>query len=175
MGSKKILMVIAQKNFRFEEFFEPKRIFEENGFEVVVASKKAGICQAVPSGEFESQVCVYDIKSSEFLAIVFVGGFGALMYENDERINNLISDFLDEKKLVCAICIAPRILINANVLENKKFTMWNQDESQNNFIKNSGGIFTGKNVESDDNIITANGPMSAKEFGEIIISKLKEF
>ena len=33
-----ILMIIAPNNFRDEEFFIPKRLFEENYFKVVVAS-----------------------------------------------------------------------------------------------------------------------------------------
>ena len=42
LTNKKILMVIAPKDFRDAEYNEPRRVFEENGIEVKVASIQGG-------------------------------------------------------------------------------------------------------------------------------------
>ena len=37
-NSKKILMIIAHQNFRDEELLIPKKLFENEGYEVIIAS-----------------------------------------------------------------------------------------------------------------------------------------
>jgi len=77
--------------------------------------------------------------------------------------------FLD--RLIFAICIAPVTLINAGMLDSKKATVF---RSEVNAIKRKGGIYTGKAVEVDGNIITAEDPQAAEEFGQTIINLLLE-
>ena len=65
--------------------------------------------------------------------------------------------------------MAPTILANAGLLKGKKAAC-----AQPYNIQIKGAIATGKNVERDGNIITANGPGAASQFGETIISALVE-
>ena len=51
MGNKKVLFVIAFRDFRDEEFFEPKEILEKAGFQVEVASTEKGMAIGVNGGE----------------------------------------------------------------------------------------------------------------------------
>ncbi|GAJ17159.1 unnamed protein product, partial [marine sediment metagenome] len=68
-----------------------------------------------------------------------------------------------------AICIAPVTLANAGILDKKKATVF---RSEVKAIKRKGAIYTGKVVEVDGNIITAEGPQAAEEFGKTIINLL---
>jgi putative intracellular protease/amidase len=59
----------------------------------------------------------------------------------------------------------------AGILDKKKATVF---RSEVKAIKRKGAIYTGKAVEVDGNIITAEGPQAATEFGQTIINALSE-
>jgi putative intracellular protease/amidase len=65
--------------------------------------------------------------------------------------------------------LAPTILANAGLLKGKKATC-----AQPSNIELKGAIATGKDVERDGNIVTANGPGASTKFGETIVSVLSE-
>ncbi|MEM2674590.1 MAG: DJ-1/PfpI family protein, partial [Candidatus Hadarchaeales archaeon] len=73
-------------------------------------------------------------------------------------------------KKVCAICIAPVILANAGLLENRKATVW--DGEFRRMLEEKGAKYVNKSVVVDGNIITANGPGAASEFGRTIAKEL---
>ncbi len=56
LDGKRVLMVIPHTQFRDEEFFEPRKILEDEGAKVVVASTSVRICQKV-AGISGSHVC----------------------------------------------------------------------------------------------------------------------
>ena len=161
----KIVMVVAPENYRDEEFNEPKRVFLEKGFEVVVASKEVSEAKGMLGGSTQVNVDVYDVK--DFDALVFVGGSGASIYFEDNKVLDIAKDAYDHGKVLGAICIAPSILANAGLLNGKKCTCFSSEEGN---VKEKGAEFTGNDVEVDGKIVTANGPKAAKEFGEKIVS-----
>ncbi len=166
---KRVLMVIAPQNFRDEEFEEPKRILQEAGANVVVASSKA-TARGMFGTTVRPDLTLDKIRVDDYDAIIFVGGSGASAYFEDERALSIAKDAVKKGKKVGAICIAPVILANAGVLEGKRATVWNGDFIR--MLKEKGAKYTGKQVEVDGNIITANGPAAAKEFGRAIAREL---
>ncbi|HQQ38671.1 MAG TPA: DJ-1/PfpI family protein, partial [bacterium] len=81
-----------------------------------------------------------------------------------------------KNKILGAICIAPLILARAGVLENRKATVWASalDRRPIQQLKDGGATYENKPVVIDGNIVTANGPQSAKEFGKILAKELKK-
>ncbi len=170
LTEKKVLMVIANQSFRDEEYAEPRKIFEENGIKIIVAS--SSLSQAV--GKFglnvNPDVILSDVNAYDFDAIVFVGGPGASEYWQDTVSHQIIKKAVSEGKVVSAICIAPVTLANAGVLSGKKATVWSSEVGK---IGAKGAYYTGNSVEVDGNIVTANGPEAAKDFGKAIVELLK--
>lgn len=169
---KKIVLVIAQKGFRGEELFEPKEVLRQNNIDPKVASKtKETAFGHTDQGEVESQpdLSIDQIKVEDFDGIVFVGGSGAEMYLNDSQVHQLIKDFNSAGKLVGAICFSTSILAEAGILEGKKITA---HASRTEHLKSKGLESTGNPVEVDGNIITANGPAAAKDFGQALADYL---
>jgi protease I len=173
--TNKILMVIAPVNFRDEEYLIPKKIFEENGFKILTLSKDVDIAKGKLGAEVKVDLKLDKdiINSNEFDAVIFVGGLGALVYENDEKINQIILDFSAKNKLIGAICIAPRVVGSSGIYEGKKVTVWNGDGEQSKILENEGATVLNKDVVVNDNYVTANGPHAAKEFAEEIVKILK--
>ena len=167
---KKIVFVTAPKTFRDEEYIEPKNIFEKAGIEVITASTVVGTLYGKIKIKAESQMLVKDIKVKDFDGIFFVGGMGASVYFEDKFVHKLVWDFYNANKIVSAICIAPTILANSGVLKGKKATVFPDGEPA---LINGGAIYTAKDVETDGNIITANGPQSATAFANKFLALIK--
>lgn len=176
MEKKKILFVIAFKDFRDEEFFEPKEILEKAGFEIKVASTDKGVAMGVNGGEAQVDFLDNEVVVDDYEAVIFVGGQGAIRNIENSRFHKIAREAFEKNKIVAAICIAPLILARAGVLENKKATVWTSalDRKPIQALKDGGATYENKPVVVDGNIITANGPQSAKEFGKTILKQLKK-
>ena len=93
---------------------------------------------------------------------------------DNQESYNLIHKVTEEKKLLGALCIAPRILAKAGVLENKRATGWNGDNELGTIFKEHNVHYKNEDVVVDGTIITAVGPNAAREFAEQLISLLEE-
>ncbi len=168
----KILMIIAPQNFRDEEYLEPKKIFEQKGYEVITASKEVKTAIGRFGAKANIDIDIGMVNPKDYDAVVFVGGGGAIAYQNDLIINNIIEDFKNQNKLIGAICIAPTILAIQGILKGKKATVWNGDQEQSKILEQNMATYTGEDVTKDKLIITANGPAAAKKFANEIINQL---
>lgn len=166
LTGKKILMVVAPKNFRDEEFLEPKKIFEAAGAEVVVASKDVSVASGMFGATASVDRNLSQVKIADYDAVVFVGGAGAQVYFADETALNLAKEAYSQEKVVGAICIAPSILANAGILEGKNATAFSSEQEN---LENKGVTFTGEPVTVDGKIVTGSGPEAASEFGQKIV------
>lgn len=168
---RRILMIIAFENFRDEELLVPKKIFEENGFKVDIASSKKGIATGMLGTKIKVEIKMDEVKEENYDGIIFVGGIGSQSLFNDKDAISLAQKFYKNKKVVGAICLAPGILANAGILKGKKATCFYTASS---ILKKNGAIYTGKDVEVDGNIVTGNGPESAEKFGEAILKLIQK-
>jgi len=169
-GMKKVVMVIADNNFRDEELLETKAILEKNNIKVTIASTTLDDIYGMLGAKVKANILLKDVKSEDFDAIVFVGGSGATQYWNDSIALELAKNTYASHKIVAAICIAPVILVNSGILSGKKATVW---PSEKNRLKDKDVFYSGKTVEIDENIITSDGPQSAREFAEAITKALR--
>jgi len=166
---KKALMVISPTDFRDEEFFETKEILEKSNIDVTVVNSTGQPSKSSFGKIVTPDKNFYDVDEKDFDAIVFVGGSGTTVYHNHKRTLELAKEFYESGKVVAAICIAPTILVNAGILNGKKATAFPSERNRINAI----GTYTGNPVEVDGKIITANGPLAAREFGKRIVEALK--
>jgi protease I len=164
---KKVVLIIAEKNFRDEEYQQPKTIMENAGIKVFTASTTTHEVVGKLGLKVKPDILISEIIINQFDGIFFIGGGGAEQYFNDLVAHNLLLSAKNENKIYGAICIAPVILANAGLLKNKKATVF---ESEIEYIKDKGAIYNSSPVVTDGNLITANGPMAAKKFGEEIIT-----
>lgn len=160
---KKAAFIIAEQNFRDEEYKVPKEVLENKGIKVVTASTTTGECVGKLGMKVTPDVLVKDLDPAEYDAVIFVGGGGSEQYFNDATAHELAKSAYAQGKIVGAICIAPVILANAGLLEGKTATVFPDGAP---VLKEKGANYTGKSVEVDGRIITGNGPDAAQEFGE---------
>ncbi len=169
--SKKAVLIIAHKNFRDEELFEPKSVLEKNGIDVVVASSSLDTATGMLGARVDPDIRIDDIKVEDFDGVVFIGGSGAREYWDSPTAHAIARKAMESGKVLGAICLAPVTLANAGLLSGKRSTVFN---SEIETIKSKGAIYTGKGVEIDGDIITGEGPGAAREFGEAVAGSILE-
>src|SRR3989344_7627919 len=168
LADKNVLMIVSPAGFQEEEYFTPKQILENIKANVQTASLRETATSA--NGKtIKTDLILAQANANNYDAIIFVGGSGSSIYFNNADAFNLIKNVLLGNKVVAAICLAPSILANSGILKNKKATVF---PSEKDNLVRKGVIYTGKNVEIDGKIITANGPQSAGEFGNSIVKAL---
>jgi protease I len=170
---KKVLMVVAPVDFRDEECMEPKKVFEEKGFQVTIASNlnPGDEAKGMLGGRIIVDINIKDIKTDQYDAIVFVGGSGSTVYFNNKVALKIAKDAYEKGKIIGAICIAPSILANAGVLKGKRATSY-PSERQN--LTKKGAMYIEEPVVVDGNVVTANGPKSATSFGKEITKLIEK-
>lgn len=164
---KKVLMVVAPTNFKDEEYFLTKETLEKHGIKVETASLTSEVFSV--KGEKLSSVLLLKDATSDYDAIVFVGGPGAEVYFKDKTAHSLAKKAFTEGKVVAAICISPSILANAGLLKGKQATCF---PSENSSLRSKGVILRVEGVVRDGKIITAKDPSFSKKFGEAIAETL---
>ncbi len=169
----KVLLIVAQDGYQDHEYGAPKDILEKAGIEVITASKKAGICKGRFGYLTKATLSLAEVKVKDYQAIVFIGGPGAVKYQQDGEAQSLAQEAVNQNKILAAICIAPTILAYAGVLKWKKATVWNEDGQQGKVLEKNEAIFTNEAVTVDGKLITANGPAAAEEFGKKILKAIK--
>lgn len=167
----KALLIIAPKNFRDEELFHTKEELEKAGAEVIIASSKIGNIRGMLGGTAKAELDLRSVRVEDFDAIIFIGGSGASAYYEDPQAHQIAKEAVQQSKVLAAICIAPGILAKAGVLKGKKATIWNGDFVE--ILERNGARYTGKSVEIDGKIITANGPPAARDFGRAIVKAIR--
>jgi len=168
---KNIAMIIAFQDFRDEEYLIPKSIFVSQGFKVKTFSSEAGEALGTYGGVVEIDDVINNLEVKTFDAVLFIGGSGAMKYEDNKEAHRILKESLKADKVIGAICIAPVILARAGILKGKKATVWssNMDKTGIKILEEEGSLYTGEDVTVDDKIVTANGPKVARDFGEAII------
>ena len=171
IDGKKVLMIIASNKFRDEELFESREVLSQAGAEITVASSKVGTVTGMLGGKAEASLDIKQVRAADYDAVIFVGGSGASEYFDDPTAHKLAQEAAAAGKVVGAICIGPSTLANAGLLKGKKATC-HASEKANLIAKQAN--YTGKAVEVDGQIITADGPGSARIFGQAVLKALEQ-
>ena len=164
----KVLMIVAPQEFRDEEYLHPREELEKTGAEITVASLTTDECTGRFGAKVTPDTTIDQVNADDFDAVIFVGGGGSEVYFDNNTALGIARKFANKGKVASAICIAPMILANAGLLDGRKATAYEHEKE----IENAGGEYTGNPVEVDGNIITANGPDAARDFGKEIAKKI---
>lgn len=108
-----------------------------------------------------------DVDLSDYACLLLPGGPHYAEIESNQLVQSIIKQFIEEEKVIAAICAAPTILGRAGYLENKNYTCFT---SMNEDFK---GTYVDQYVVVDNNIITARSAAASIDFAFEIIQKLQ--
>lgn len=170
-----IVMVIAQQDFKDDEYAIPRQLFESLGATIKVAAKTKGTCAGLDGLEVEADLALSEVNMDEFDGAIFIGGPGVESLYNDGDAHAVAQKTAEQGKVLGAICLAPVVLANAGVLDGVEATVFETAKYHEavEMIEKMGAIYTAKMVDISGNIITANGPPAAQDFAQRVAGMLK--
>lgn len=111
-----------------------------------------------------------EVLSKDFDMIVLPGGLpGADHLKNDPRIIQLVQQMLENDRYVAAICAAPRVLVQAGVLDGRCITSF---PGAIDAAAVTGLKYVDEPVVTDSKLITSRGPGTAMDFALQLIEVL---
>jgi protease I len=165
LDGKKVVMIVASRDFRDEELQEPMSLLENLGAQVSIACSVVDEVTGMKGMKVTPDILVDQVNVEDYDAVIFVGGSGAKEYWDDPKAHSIAKETVASGKVLGAICIAPVTLASAGVLDGRKATVFSSEKDR---LQAGGATYTGADVEVDGKIITGNGPNAAEEFGEAI-------
>jgi protease I len=118
-------------------------------------------------------LAVKDVNVSNYDLVVVVGGSGAPSLANYPEVLNLLREASANNQKLGAICLGPEVLAKAGVLQGKQATVFKNTESLA-ALEQGGAVFVDQKVVVEPNLVTANGPSAATDFGNELVKLLEE-
>jgi protease I len=174
LSSKRVLM-LATDGFENSELFEPRKALIDAGARVTLASIKTDPIRGVkndsePADTITPDLTLDDVDTEDYDALVLPGGVGNPdKLRMEERAVEIVEEFMDDEKLVAAICHAPWLLVEADVVDGRRVTSW---PSLRTDLANAGGEVEDEEVVVDGNLITSRNPDDIPAFNKAIVEAL---
>ncbi|MBP7049652.1 MAG: DJ-1/PfpI family protein [Phycisphaerae bacterium] len=168
-SSGRALLVVPPIGFQDEELFATKRTLELAGVQTAIASARMGPLAGMLGGTAQANMLLNQASVDNYDAVVFIGGTGALDYQNNPTAQNLARQASVRGKILAAIGTAPSILATAGVMRGVRSTAYLSERER---MVRAGAVYTGNPAEKDGNIITATGPLAVSLFTQAIIESL---
>lgn len=166
----KRVAILVDNYFEQAELEEPLTRLKDTGVEVTVIGTETTELQGlehVKEGDmFTADILLKNAEAENYDALLLPGGVvNADKLRMNEEARKWVTSFLDEGKLVAAICHAPWLLVSADLVEGKRLTSYYtlQDD-----IRNAGAEWVDHEVVVDSNLITSRNPDDLPAFIEAI-------
>ncbi|WP_294191917.1 type 1 glutamine amidotransferase domain-containing protein [uncultured Sphingomonas sp.] len=176
LSNMRVLM-LATDGFEEAELFDPRQALLDAGVQVTLASIKTDPIQGVVNDDEKGKTITPDltldaVDTQEFDALVLPGGVGNPdKMRLQERALEIVEEFMDDDKIVAAICHAPWLLVEADVVDGRQVTSW---PSVRTDLENAGADVVDEQVVVDDNLITSRKPDDIPAFNKAIIEALTQ-
>jgi protease I len=171
-----LLFVIAPTQFNDIELNETRRICQEAGHLVTIASTQAGDAFGMHGHVEPVMQTLQLVESSDYDALIIIGGYGAIesLWDN-VMLHDLVHQFDEAQKLLGAICVSPVVLAKAGMLRGKPATVWQMPETLEAFREAEISYVGEQPVVEVDRFVTANAPEASTAFGSAIVGYLKTY
>ena len=160
----KVLALIFD-GFEELEATAPFALLRRAGIDLTIASNKE-MTTGSHNLTYTNLVNINTINYKDFDSLLLPGGPHYKYIESNEYILNIIRYFMNNNKIVSAICASPTIIGKLGYLKNKNYTCF---KSMN---EDFGGNFIDCYVVVDGNLITAKSAAASIDFAYAIIEKL---
>lgn len=171
----RIAFLTATKGVEQVELTEPWQTAVDAGHEAVLVSTRPGTIQAFDhldkADTFPVQEVVGETSADSFGGLVLPGGVANPDFLRlDDKAVSFVRDFFDQGRPVAAICHAPWILVEADVVRGRELTSW---PSLRTDIRNAGGTWVDEQVKVCDHgpnkLVTSRMPDDLKAFCETFL------
>jgi protease I len=155
---------------------EPRKAVEAAGAEVELISTDPGQIQGFnhldKADTFDVDKTTKDAKAEDYDGVVLPGGVANPdNLRMDEDAVRFLREFFAAGKPVGAICHAPWMLIEADVVDGRTVTSYPSLQTD---IRNAGGTWVDEEVHVDSGLVTSRKPDDIPAFNAKIIEEFAE-
>lgn len=177
LTGRTVAFLVATEGIEQVELTEPWQAVEEAGGRPVLLAPETGEVQAYHhldrADTFAVDRAVSDADPDEYDGLVLPGGVanGDQLRTYPEAVS-FVRDFVSSGKPVAAICHAIWILVEADVVRDRRLTSWPSLQTD---VRNAGGEWVDQEVVVDANLVTSRKPDDIpafnREFGNLLGAK----
>ena len=170
------VLIVATDGFEEWELFGPREILQKRGAEVVLASLKLDPIQATvhddPGKTIRPDITMDEASADDFYALVLPGGVRNPDHLRlHDNVIELIKDFDRQGKAIGAICHAPWLLVEADLLRGRTATSWPSIRTD---LRNAGARLVDEPAVTDGNIVTSRNPRDVEAFTMAVIDLIED-
>ena len=172
--SRARVLMLATDGFEESELFEPRKALLDAGAEVTLASLKPDPITGEKAGEkgrsITPDTVIDQVDTRGYDALVLPGGVANPdKLRMDKRAVEIVREFFETDRIIAAICHAPWLLIEADVVDGRRATSW---PSVRTDLANAGASVLDEPVVVDGKLITSRKPDDIPMFNRAIIDCL---
>ncbi len=164
-----MVYIFLADGFEEIEAIVPRDILKRGGVKILTVGVTGDLVTSAYGLKIKADVTIESVDIDDIEGIVLPGGMpGTLNLKNNQKLLEIVKYSFEKRLLIGAICAAPSILGDMNILKNKSACCYPGFEKE--LI---GANILNESVTIDQNIITSRGPGTAIHFGFALLSYLK--
>lgn len=170
LSGKKVAVLLSE-GFEEVEMTKPRQALQDAGATVHIIAPKGGDVKAWDMTDwgdtYDTDLALDAADPSQYDALLLPGGVinPDNLRQNDKAVS-FVKHFFSEQKPVAAICHAPIMLIEADVVDGKKMTSFPSIQTD---LKNAGANWVNEQVVTDGNLVTSRNPDDIPAFNKGMI------
>jgi protease I len=161
------------EDFEDAELTEPRTALTEAGHHVVMIGARKGQRVHGKRGEATAAIecAAADVDPDDFDALVIPGGYSPDHLRMNMDAVRLTRTMALVNKPVAAVCHAPSLLIEADLVDDRMVTSWPSVKTD---LLNAGARWIDREVVVDGNIITSRNPGDLPAFSDAILQAIAD-
>jgi len=172
----KRVAILATDGVEQVELTEPRKALDEAGAKTTLVSPKSGKIKGWQHDhwgeELKVDLALESANADTFDALLLPGG---VMNPDQLRMNKqavqFVRSFFDSGKPVAAICHAPWMLVEADVVSGRSVTSWPSLQTD---LRNAGADWVDREVVTDQGLVTSRKPDDIPAFNRKMIEEFAE-
>ncbi|WP_417207568.1 type 1 glutamine amidotransferase domain-containing protein [Antarctobacter sp.] len=173
-GSK--ILIIATHGFEQSELEFPRDQLRSKGAEVHVATLDGASIKGWEGSDWgreaEADLKIADADPTQYDALVIPGGqINPDLLRVEAPVIALVRAFARQGKVIAAVCHAPWVLIEADIVAGREMTAYPSIRTD---LKNAGARVVDQPVVADSGIVTSRNPDDLKDFVSKIVEEIEE-
>ena len=165
--------ILATDGYETSELTEPTRALQSAGANTTLISNHDGTIKGKTDADLANVDLTLDAANpDDFDALLLPGGVkNPDTPRQDERAVRFVRAIHDAGKPIAAICHAPWMLVEADVVRGRRVTSY---PSLKTDLRNAGAVWVDEEVVVDQGIVTSRTPKDIPAFNAMMLEEFSE-